>query len=158
MLNIAIIEDNKEFLNDLKQFLLDYQKDIKEKINIYKFEDGLLFLEKSYLNFDIVFLDIKLPFENGISIAKKYRTINTDSDIILITALEKYAIDGYEIGASAFILKPYDPKQLKMKLDHIIEKRNRKNQIKISVKENSNNVTILLKDRTYIESVGHYCF
>ena len=158
MINIAIVEDDKTFLNDLKNFLLEYQKDIKEKINISKFEDGLLFLEKSYMNFDIVFLDIKLPFENGISIAKKFRTINTDTDIILITALEKYAIDGYEIGASAFVLKPYDPKVLKRKLDFIIEKRSRNNSIKIAVKQDSNNISIALKDVVYIESSGHYCY
>ncbi|MBR3307632.1 MAG: response regulator, partial [Lachnospiraceae bacterium] len=56
-------------------------------------------------NVDIIFLDINMDDMDGLSVAKRIREIDDDVPIILVTAFMNYAIDGYKVKASRFLIK-----------------------------------------------------
>ena len=103
MINIAIVEDDINYQNTLKVFLERYKQERNEEYKIDIFSNALNFLdEKKFYN--IIFLDIEMPFMNGIEAAKKIRETNKNSTIIFITNIAKYAVKGYEVDAMDFLI------------------------------------------------------
>ena len=68
--------------------------------------DGIDFLSDYEKDTDVVFLDIMMPLEDGLSIAKKIRKENQTIIIIFVTNMKEYAIEGYSVNAFNFMLKP----------------------------------------------------
>ena len=56
--------------------------------------------------FDIIIFDIDMPGINGIDTARKLREMDSNVTIIFVTNIAKYAINGYEVDAVDYILKP----------------------------------------------------
>lgn len=55
---------------------------------------------------DVLFLDVQMPSGNGIEAARKLREHNETLAIILVTAFEEYAVEGYSVEAKRFLVKP----------------------------------------------------
>lgn len=73
----------------------------------------------------IVILDIGLPDGDGISLAKELRTIRKDSVLLFCTALNDptLRVEGLELGAEDYITKPFELKELTLRLDRILKSR-----------------------------------
>lgn len=103
-MNIAICDDdikNVEYMQDMILRLYPLAA-------IVNFRDGkslLKYIDKNVA--DIVFLDIKLPEENGIDIAKKIRKKYKDMLIIFITSEKEYVFDAFDVKAFHYLLKPF---------------------------------------------------
>ena len=68
MIQIAIVEDEEPAANALRAFLEQYQEDGEERFQITWFQDAVSFLEP-YRGFDLVFMDISMPYMDGMSAA-----------------------------------------------------------------------------------------
>ncbi len=69
---------------------------------------------------DVVFLDIEMPIISGINIANALLETYVDSpEIIFITAYPQYSLEAWRIEAVDYILKPYDPEQIKRALQRV---------------------------------------
>ena len=55
---------------------------------------------------DVVFLDIRMPDKDGLTLAREIREIRPDTNIIIVTAHPEYALDAFKLYASDYILKP----------------------------------------------------
>ena len=64
-------------------------------------------------HFDVIFMDIDMPGENGLDLAKKILGKYPRTNIIYVTGYEKYALDSYNTWASAFLVKPVSTERLK---------------------------------------------
>ena len=64
------------------------------------------FLEAYRPDFDLVFLDIELPLLNGIETARRLRELDSVVALVFITNMEQYAVNGYEVDALDFVVKP----------------------------------------------------
>ncbi len=156
MINIAIVEDNKNTLDKLKDVILSYQEEFDETFNIMTYDNGLFFLEERKMAFDIVFMDIDMPLMDGISASKKLRENDQNAIIIFITNLAQYAIKGYEVNALDFILKPVKPTQIKTVLEKAIKNlhsKNEKHRIIITLKTGTE--VLYTDDIYYIETMSH---
>lgn len=104
----------------------------------------------------LVFLDIEMNSISGLEIA---RSIPQECCLIFTTAHARYALDGFELDAVDFLHKPfaYDrfEKAVEKALRHIEALQPRK-QESIVVKQEYNNVTIILADILYVEALGNY--
>ncbi len=123
-------------------------------------DDGIRTLVKKYLNennylittahsaeeaitkiklikFDLIILDIMMPGKNGLEFIQEYKN-KLDTPIILLTARgeAKERIEGLEIGADDYLPKPFEPKELILRIQNIIDKTNINNQKKIIEFEN----------------------
>ena len=114
---LGIIEDLESDANHLKNFLERYQKENDVSFEIDTFINAELFLNPNVNNFDLLFIDIELPGMNGVELAKKVREKNENIVIVFVTTLRKYVINGYEVDAINYILKPYDYGSIKYTLD-----------------------------------------
>ena len=116
--HILIVDDDdrirelvKEYLEE-NEFLVTSAKDAldaKEKLKIIKF--------------DILVLDIMMPGESGLSLTKEVKK-NNPTPIILLTAKDEIQdrIEGLEIGADDYLGKPFEPKELLLRIKNILNK------------------------------------
>ena len=74
--------------------------------------------------FDLVVLDINLPGINGYEVCKKIRAIDTQVPVIMLTALSTLTnkIEGYDTGADDYIVKPFEFKELLMKIRVLLKR------------------------------------
>ena len=70
--------------------------------------------------YDLVLLDIDLPGISGMEAAQLLRVYDETTPIIFVTNLAKYAVKGYEVGATGFIIKPVNWGNLSMNLDRAL--------------------------------------
>jgi len=106
MLSVSIVEDDPICRQQLKDYVLRFEKEQAKNIVISEFSDGVELLQKYNKNLDIILLDIGLPNCNGLEAAKRVRKVDQDVVIIFITNMSQYAVKGYEVDALDFILKP----------------------------------------------------
>lgn len=72
------------------------------------------------LEYDILFLDIKLPGISGLNLAATIQTLPQKPHIVFITAYENYALDAFGLDAVDYILKPIDKLRLKRAIEKVI--------------------------------------
>lgn len=106
MINIAIVEDDDAEAARLEKYIARYGKEHDETFSLKRYKDGLAFLDSYRAEFDIVFMDIMMPHMNGLTAAKRMRLVDENTALVFITNMAQYAINGYEVAASDYILKP----------------------------------------------------
>ncbi len=154
-MNLALVDDMKYDLQSLQGLILEYfsKHDIKSDISL--FSSGEQFLDAfSPQSFDAIFLDNILDGINGMDVAHRVRTIAPNIPIIFITTEESYALEGYEVQAMDYIIKPVKLDRLSVVMDRLKKKCRARNVIEI--KENRMTRQLYLDDVLYIRSSGHF--
>lgn len=108
-IHVMIVDDEKLIRDELKYMLMRFP----EFVICCETGDGseaLDLIERKRP--DVVFLDIHLQTENGLSIAEKITQGNHRPIIILATAYTEYAVKGFEIGALDYLVKPFEMDRL----------------------------------------------
>jgi len=125
--HILVVDDDKGIRNLIKQYLTENNflittansaEDAKKKVSIIKF--------------DLIILDIMMPGKTGL----EFTTENKDSintPIILLTAKGEASerVEGLEVGADDYLPKPFEPKELDLRIRNILNKTKSKNQKRI---------------------------
>ena len=75
MINVAIVEDEWECVNPVKECFEKYSQEYGEEFNIIRFPNGTEFLSNYKTGFDIVIMDVDMPGMNGFATAEKMREI-----------------------------------------------------------------------------------
>ena len=130
--HILVVDDDdgirslvKKYLNENNYLVTtaNSAEDAKEKIQIIKF--------------DLIVLDIMMPGKNGLEFIKENKD-KLDTPIILLTAKGEALdrIEGLEIGADDYLPKPFEPKELILRIQNIIKKTKKDNQKRIIEFEN----------------------
>lgn len=152
MITVAICDDSKPMLESMKACLEEYGNTINHELHIFSFESGEELLNNYNCRYDIIFLDIKMPGMNGIEAAEKIREKDKKVIIIFLTSLIQYALDGYKVNASNYLIKPIQKKRLKMEMDRWISELEQKEEPFITVRNDSGTYKILLKSIRYVET------
>ena len=125
--HILIVDDDDRIRELVKQYLNDNDylvttansaEDAKEKVNILKF--------------DIIVLDIMMPGKSGLEFTNENKKkINTP--IILLTAKGETSdrIEGLETGADDYLTKPFEPRELVLRIKNILQKTKNKIQKRV---------------------------
>ncbi len=110
---ILLVEDEPRIADTLRIGLIEIGYEIEIAY------DGKLGLQLfRSMPFDLVVLDINLPVINGYDLCKQIRASNPDIPVIMLTALGALQdkIEGYDAGADDYIVKPFEFKELLMKI------------------------------------------
>ena len=118
ILHILVVDDDNRIRELVKQYLEENSfvvttakdaAEAKQKIEIIKF--------------DIIILDIMMPGESGLSLTKEIKK-NNPLPIILLTAKGETddRIHGLELGADDYLGKPFEPKELLLRINNILNK------------------------------------
>lgn len=122
MYRIAIVEDEKEFRNQLQQYLKQYSEENHVSFQIVEFGDGEEILEEYKKEYDLILLDIEMPKVNGMDAAEKIREKDEEVVLMFITNMAQYAIRGYSVGALDFIMKPITYYTFSMKMTRALKR------------------------------------
>jgi len=117
MRKIAIVDNEAFDRSLLSDYATRFSAEQKEPLEVSCFESGTQFLESCAKEFDLVFLDIDMPGLDGMKTAQELRQIDQNICIIFVTNLAQYAINGYEVNAFDFVIKPVQYGSFKYKLD-----------------------------------------
>ena len=120
-LHILVVDDDnrirnllKEYLNE-KKFIVSTSNDAEDaKIKIAQFK------------FDLIVLDVMMPGKNGYELTKEIKK-ELKIPIILLTAKSEVEnrIKGLELGADDYIGKPFEPKELLLRIKNIVNKNSK---------------------------------
>ena len=121
MRNIAIVEDDKNSSKLIREYLDKFSKDHGCNFTTSTFFTAGDYIENCRSGFDIVFMDIELPDGNGMESVRRIRELGVESLVIFVTNLAKYAVQGYEVKAFDFIVKPVNYYNFELKLLSALE-------------------------------------
>jgi two-component system, OmpR family, phosphate regulon response regulator OmpR len=147
--HILVVDDDdgirslvKKYLNE-NNFLVttaSSSEDASEKIKIIKF--------------DLIVLDIMMPGKSGLEFIQDHKK-QLDTPIILLTAKGEAGerVEGLEIGADDYLPKPFEPKELILRIKNILNKTIKTEQIRIiefaNVKIDLNKLLIIKKNKEF---------
>lgn len=120
MISIAMCDDEKIFLNTLKEYYETYKTKKHIDLQLTQFSCGEDLISNYRLDFNIIFLDISMTGMDGISTAKKIREFDPKVIIIFLTSLIKYGLVGYSLGAFNYIIKPISYKKFEAEMDKAV--------------------------------------
>ena len=122
MIHIAICDDSKQERQILAALFKRYQELHATPLQIHIFQNGFSLLDAidQGKRFDITILDILMPGENGIEIARNIRASGADTEIIFLTSSPEYAVDSYEVKAQNYLLKPVTEEKFFASIDSIL--------------------------------------
>ena len=106
MVRIAIVEDDPSDMAQLTECLRRYEEEQKETFSVKSFFTPADFLNTYGSGYDLIFMDIELPLTNGMEVARQLREIDSVVTLVFITNMEQYAVNGYEVEAIDFVVKP----------------------------------------------------
>ncbi len=156
LINTRIIEDETEQQEEIIRFLNEFSQETKECIfKIKSYSSPLEFLEEYQNEAELIFLDIRMPGINGMDVAKEIRKKDSLVTIVFITSLQQYAINGYEVNAEDYILKPIHYPEFKMKLFRIIKSVSSKDGSYMTIILNSGIVKIPYSSIVFVETSFH---
>ena len=103
-MHIAICDDEMREREQLLQIIQDWDSDCKAEC----FSDGVSLLRaaKSAPPFDIAFLDIYMPGENGVDVAGTLRKISPKTNIVFVTTSRDHAVNAFSLDALHYLVKP----------------------------------------------------
>ena len=117
--HLLIVDDDERIRSLLKQFLIqsDYLVSTAENAE----QAGTLL---STIEFDIIILDVMMPGQDGITFTAELRKSKNITPILLLTARgeTKDKIKGLEAGADDYLPKPFEPKELLLRINAILRR------------------------------------
>jgi DNA-binding LytR/AlgR family response regulator len=167
VLKVLIVDDEKYIRDELKCFLNEYD-DIEICGESGEGEEAIE-LAKS-LKPDIVFLDIHLHDISGMLVAEKMLEVDTPPYIVFATAYDEYAIQGFQLNAVDYILKPFLEERIKLTIERIrkniqlIRHNKKSNEVsenkkisldKLCVKQNNKLILVDTSCIQYIQSINN---
>ena len=116
--HILIIDDDEKIRLLLKQFLENNEFKVSDVENT----DQAKKIMKSLI-FDLLVIDIMMPGQNGLDFLKEIRQTNSIPTLML-TAMSspEDRLDGLEYGADDYLAKPFEPKELILRINNILNK------------------------------------
>lgn len=117
--HLLIVDDDERIRSLLQQFLIqsDYLVSTAENA-----KQAITLL--SAIEFDLIILDVMMPGQDGISFTAKLRNLKNNTPILLLTARGDIEdrIKGLEAGADDYLPKPFEPKELLLRINAILRR------------------------------------
>lgn len=158
MMTVAVCDDNENHNEKLMCMLRDYStRSVIGTIDIFDYLSGLELLERYHHGvFDMIFLDVEMPFLNGFDTARAIREIDLDVDIIFITHMESFVLKGYDYNAKGYLGKNIAQVEIDKLMDRLINERVRSAGMFHNVKiKKGGDMLLHLSKVLYFESGGH---
>jgi len=145
--HILVVDDDDR----IRELVQEYLKDNEFVVSTSNSAEEAK-IKLGYFKFDLIVLDVMMPGQNGFDLTKEIKK-NSNVPIILLTAKGEVEsrIEGLELGADDYLSKPFEPKELLLRIKNIIKKNIKIDLNKINkigeAKIDLNRMTIKLKEK-----------
>lgn len=151
-----IIDDEPSSQTVLKKFVADVN--FLELVGVCNNAIDALQVLKQNQSIDLLFLDINMPKISGLTF---YKSLQNPPHVIFTTAYSQYAVDGFEVNAIDYLLKPFSFERFFTAVNKVLEKQMPNDRQKVSdyfimIKSNKVLHKINTNDILYIEALGDY--
>lgn len=155
MVRVAIVEDEVTYSRQLIDYLTKYQKERQQELSVVAFGDGDEILESYRSQYDIILMDVKMRFLDGMSTAEEIRKKDSEVVIIFITSMAQYAIRGYAVDALDYVLKPVSYFAFSQRLERAIERMSHRTRKYICITNKDGVQKVDIAELRWVESQGH---
>lgn len=122
MINVVIAEDDPSSAKTLSLYVKKFAQENNREIRITTYRNGEELIKNHTQDTDIILLDIDMPELDGMTAARKIRATDKNVIIIFVTNLASYAVNGYEVEAFDFVVKPVSYYQFSLKMKRAAER------------------------------------
>ena len=154
---IAICDDSdadRQYISDLVNKWGDGAGHMVQ-ISVFTSAENFLFHYAEKNDCDILLLDIEMGAMDGVTMAKKLRCDNGTVQIVFITGYSDYILEGYEVAALHYLMKPVREDKLFSVLDRAVEKLS-KNEKVLNYEVSGEMVRIPIYQIRYVSVSGNY--
>lgn len=155
MLRIAVVEDDKNYAAQLKEYLARYEEEKKRKLSVTLFPDGEDIVTNYSADFDIILMDVEMIFMDGMTAAEKIREKDSEVVIIFITNMPQYAIQGYRVDALDYVLKPLSYFAFSEKMDRAMTRVKKEKNRFMTVAMKGGKQKVDISKLCYVEVCNH---
>ena len=119
--HILVVDDDRRLRELLKSFLGEHEFRVTVAGNATEARSKL-----EGITFDLIILDVMMPGEDGLSLAKSLRENGSNTPILMLSALSEteHRIRGLEVGSDDYLSKPFDPTELLLRLRNLQRRSN----------------------------------
>lgn len=156
MIKIAFCDDDMEVLHQMNELLDRYRVERNEDITYAAFHSPfelLTEIEKG-IRPDILFLDVVMPGQNGMDVAKEIRQYDTNMKIIFLTSSPEFAVESYSVGAYFYQLKPIWEESFFRLMDSVLAECEKKKKNSLILRSKDGITRIDLQQLEYCEVLG----
>ena len=155
MLRIAVVEDDKTYAAQLKEYLVRYGTEKNQKISVALFPDGEDIVTDYSAEFDIILMDVEMTFMDGMTTAERIREKDNEVVIIFTTNMPQYAIQGYKVDALDYVLKPISYFAFSQRIDRALTRVKKKEATYITVAQKGGKKKLNVDKICYVEVRDH---
>ena len=155
MVRIAIVEDDPSDMTQLTECLRRYEKEQKAAFSVKSFFTPADFLNTYGPGYDLIFMDIELPLTNGMEVARQLREIDSVVTLVFITNMEQYAVNGYEVEAIDFVVKPINYFRFSSMMRKAMRQIDRRAEKEVLVQSAGNITRLRASQIHYVEIRDH---
>lgn len=156
MIKVAFCDDDLSALKELNALIERYRVEKNQDIGYVSFQSPLELLSEVErgVKLDIIFLDVLMPGQDGISTARQIRQYDTSVKIIFLTSSAEFAVDSYTVGAYFYQLKPICKESFYQLLDSVLSECRRNEENSLVLRSKTGIVRIELDKLQYCEVMG----
>ena len=158
LMRIAICDDDKLLVHLLEQYISNWSFNKNLKIETVTFSSAETFLFHWSPNevFDLIFLDIQMGSMTGVELAEVIRKIDQNIAIVFVTGSREYILDGYNVEALNYLLKPISEVDCHKCLDKVYSRIEKTASLCLLVSIGATTRKIFYDEIYYLESYSHY--
>ena len=156
MIRVALCDDDLSVLDGIDALINQYREKCDQDIDYTAFHSSLELLSEieKGMCFDVLFLDVIMPGQNGINTAKEIRQYDNVVKIIFLTSSSEYAIQSYTVGAYFYQIKPICEESFFRLMDSVISECKKEQQNSLILNCKSGITKIDLDKLEYCEVSG----
>ncbi len=155
MYKIAIVEDSLGDTNRLIESLNKYSQEHDIEFNVTKYKSGVEFLDKFSHQFDLIFMDIQLPYFDGLKVSEELRKVDDEVGLIFVTNLAQFATHGYKVSALDYVVKPVVYSSFAATIKRCLPLVSKAKDTCVSVTFGNETTKVKIQDIVYCEVFSH---
>ena len=155
-MRIALVDDEQDMRRQLSGYVARYAKENGVELETVQFPSGDAILTGYEPVYDVIIFDVDMPGINGMDAARQVRAVDENVVILFVTNIAQYAINGYEVEAVDYIIKPIGYFDFALKFQRALRRVQKNQGQQMVLDSDAGMVRVDVSDILYVEVLAHY--